>query len=292
MESSDTSRDVVKYITRLVTVRLVDLLVVDDDDHHGPADLFPPDATITLQHFSILQFLESGSTHWYHLDPLIAQAHMAQTCLVYLSQYIEDSPRRTEKDLITYLFLGYACRNWYLHYRRHESDDKDARAMLILTSKTALHDWLRVHQPDRPDAKPFANFDPKEAGGDLYYACCCGLESVVRRLLGIGRDVNVQGGHYGSPLNAATAGNHIRVMELLLEGGASIGAAGGVYDSAIQVAATYGHIAATKLLLTFGADDLAQASSWMTASVIAGRSGYAEIAALITHNVRPLVRMP
>jgi ankyrin repeat protein len=81
-------------------------------------------------------------------------------------------------------------------------------------------------------------------------------------------------------------------MELLLEGGASIGAAGGVYDSAIQVAATYGHIAATKLLLTFGADDLAQASSWMTASVIAGRSGYAEIAALITHNVRPLVRMP
>lgn len=49
---------------------------------------------------------------------------------------------------------------------------------------------------------------------------------MVSRLLDSGADVNVQGGRYGTALQAASAGGDIDIVRLLLDSGADVNAWG------------------------------------------------------------------
>jgi ankyrin repeat protein len=56
-------------------------------------------------------------------------------------------------------------------------------------------------------------------------------------LLDRGADVNAQGGHYGSALQAASFGGHENVVRMLLvRHGADVNSQGGEYGSALHAA--------------------------------------------------------
>ena len=58
----------------------------------------------------------------------------------------------------------------------------------------------------------------------------------MRLLLDHGADVNAQGGHYGSPLQAALQSKKIEAIQLLLDRGADVNLQGGKFVSALQAA--------------------------------------------------------
>ena len=73
-------------------------------------------------------------------------------------------------------------------------------------------------------------------------------------LLERGADINVQGGLYGSALQAAVKGGNQEIISLLLERGADVNVQGGFYGNALQAAAAGGNPRIVKLLLDYGAD--------------------------------------
>ncbi|KAJ7261419.1 ankyrin repeat-containing domain protein [Mycena rebaudengoi] len=77
---------------------------------------------------------------------------------------------------------------------------------------------------------------------------------IVRLLLEKGADVNVQGGRYGSALQAASKAGHVEIGCILLENGADVLAVGGKFGTALFAAVAGKHIDMVQLLLDNGAE--------------------------------------
>jgi hypothetical protein len=58
----------------------------------------------------------------------------------------------------------------------------------------------------------------------------------VEMLLDKDADVNPQGGYYGNALQAASAGDYIKIVEMLLAKDVDVNAQGGVFRNALQAA--------------------------------------------------------
>jgi ankyrin repeat protein len=83
--------------------------------------------------------------------------------------------------------------------------------------------------------------------------------------LDAGADVNLEGGLYGSPLQAASSHGNLRYMRKFLELEAYVNTNVGWYGSPLQGAAKRGSLAAVKLLLEHGADvNLRGGKYWCT----------------------------
>lgn len=65
-------------------------------------------------------------------------------------------------------------------------------------------------------------------------------DNIVQLLITNGDDVNLQGGHYGSALQAAAYRGQENTVQLLLTNGANVNLQGGDYDSALQAASFRG----------------------------------------------------
>jgi ankyrin repeat protein len=81
---------------------------------------------------------------------------------------------------------------------------------------------------------------------------------IVEKLLDARADVNVKGGEYGFPLQAAAFQGNEEIVKLLVEEGAKVNAQGGKYGTALQAAASIGETAIVKYLLGKGANVNAQ----------------------------------
>ena len=71
------------------------------------------------------------------------------------------------------------------------------------------------------------------------------------RLIEVGADVSAQGGNYGSPIRAASAGGHGKIVELLLNTGRADPSAQDAKHgrTSLSFAAEKGHIAIVEKLL-------------------------------------------
>ncbi|KAB5513482.1 hypothetical protein GE09DRAFT_980708 [Coniochaeta sp. 2T2.1] len=67
-------------------------------------------------------------------------------------------------------------------------------------------------------------------------------------------DVHTQGGYYGTALQAASAGGHKEVVEMLLGKGADVHTQGGYYGTALQAASAGGHKEVVQILLDYHAE--------------------------------------
>jgi hypothetical protein len=242
---------------------LAGLIVTDSRDDNStnkarPGDIVSGNTIVRLAHFSIKEFLEScrilaSDARIFHLDSSREHRFLLDSCISYLNHY-SGSPAKCMElvDLTTFPLLQYACSNWFWHSKSSMTDGHTARISSLLMSDNRTRDWLRCHQPDNDWISPFAT-DFNDFGSGLYYASFLEMESVVRDMLHRGAVVDVQGGAYGFPLQAAAVTGNLLVMQMLLDKGAEVDACGGIYSNALIAATREGHADAVKLLLVHGA---------------------------------------
>ena len=76
---------------------------------------------IKLAHFSVKEFLLSGMIEKCEAAPLLTsinlnQCFMTEACLYYILSYEESEEKaRSEKDLLSFPLLAYACQYWPDH---------------------------------------------------------------------------------------------------------------------------------------------------------------------------------
>ncbi|KAK1485066.1 hypothetical protein CTAM01_12692 [Colletotrichum tamarilloi] len=107
---------------------------------------------------------------------------------------------------------------------------------------------LLSHEKRRSKSRSVADF----AKNALHDACFYGESGIVKLLLQEGADINLQGGHEGSPLHAACSQGHMKTVCVLLENKANIDLERNG-ETALGVACARGHYAVAELLLARGA---------------------------------------
>ncbi|CEL11527.1 hypothetical protein ASPCAL14629 [Aspergillus calidoustus] len=173
--------------------------------------------------------------------------------------------------------VSWACRlldpgafNWVLWAKAYEGDEDHGRYSNDKPQE-ADSDETRVDQTsaekndesrkeaeehDVPDQAEDGARTARETGASpMYYACLLGLLDVVKRLHADGLDINVQGGLFGTPLQAAIVKMQRPTVRYLVENGADIAVqGGGVYTYAICAAAWAGDLEIFELLVDRGTD--------------------------------------
>ena len=98
----------------------------------------------------------------------------------------------------------------------------------------------------------------------LQAASTRGLYEIARALMDKGAQIDLQGGTYGTALQAAIAQKHRMVADFLLEKGANVNVQGGVYGNALQAAVVVQDEGMVTKLLSLGADVNAQGGKYGT----------------------------
>lgn len=117
----------------------------------------------------------------------------------------------------------------------------------------------------------------------LGLACFFGHAEAARYLLGAGADVSqrAQNAQKVQPIHAASAGNHLKIVEMLVAHGADVNAKqeGGFVP--IHSSAQNGNLAMTQLLLRHGADKTAKTDDGKTAKDFALAGGHTHVAEIL-----------
>ena len=107
-------------------------------------------------------------------------------------------------------------------------------------------------------------------GNALHAAVLGNQKAIAELLIKAGADVNLQGGNFGSALQAAAATHGMDpIVKLLLEKGANVNLRGGKYGTALIAAASIDNVAAIRLLLNANVDVNAPVGSYGTALIAA-----------------------
>ena len=75
----------------------------------------------------------------------------------------------------------------------------------------------------------------------LHIAALHGYETIARKLIEAGLDVNARQDKSGTALQAASFGGHDQLIRILVDKGADVNALGGQYGTALQAASSKGY---------------------------------------------------
>jgi hypothetical protein len=224
---------------------------------------------VRLAHFSVQEYLESDRIRHqaaaaFSLQPLTAYTTLAQICLAYFldRQFLDRA--KTATDLNEFLLALYAARNWYIHFRNSEENNKYNDLLLIdLLTSGVCETWIRVSDPERPWRVPDMARSHASIATPLYYTALLGLHTPIQKLLRMQQDAMLQGKKadtkapcrkYGNALQAALYGGYDKVIQLLLDQGTDVNAKGGEYGNVLQAALYRGYEKVVQLLLDQGAE--------------------------------------
>ncbi|EXA53641.1 hypothetical protein FOVG_01379 [Fusarium oxysporum f. sp. pisi HDV247] len=184
-----------------------------------------------LAHFSIKEYLLKQA----QFSLKNASIAISKTCLTYLTD-IRGSHSTIRRD---FPMARYAAESWMDYAVSAETSEDIVRTTVsFLRDETMFQRWCQLYQPD------YASVDdpgPPRASR-LYYACFCGLARSAKDLMAEGADIDVQGGRYGTALQAASSEGHPEIVQLLLDKGADVNAQGGECDNALQAASSKGNL--------------------------------------------------
>jgi hypothetical protein len=147
---------------------------------------------------------------------------------------VKDNPTKDQ----LYPFLPYTAAYWPLHYVSQEAtaasqSRKDARTLCNLAGHQ-VSIWVPSYFERR--------YLLWKGWTDLTLASYLGLKLIVEDiLLEEKTDINMQGGYFGTALQAASVNGHEKVGELLLAKGADVNAQGRFFGSALQAASVGDH---------------------------------------------------
>ncbi|KAF4768676.1 hypothetical protein HAV15_002769 [Penicillium sp. str.  len=108
-----------------------------------------------------------------------------------------------------------------------------------------------------------------------------GRQKIIKLLLDKGADINVQGGYYGNPLQAASRRGYLKIVKLLLDKGANVNTQGGYYSNPLQAASEAGYLEIVKLLLDKGAGINIQGGGFDNPLLAASIRGHQDIVKLL-----------
>jgi len=177
-----------------------------------------------LQHTDLLADDRSGTMS----QADVCHTEIAGACLRYilsLSEQVLETGKRAPRRALA----RYAAKHWSEHLRMcsrpRNRELCDLACNLLQYNTTALLAWLQLC--DVEQASPDWELTAADLAPPLYYAATTGVSEVVSSMILPGVDVDATGGRYGSALQAASAGGHVEVVEVLLDAGAQIDAGNG-----------------------------------------------------------------
>lgn len=196
---------------------------------------------ISAKDFLLSEKIKEGNASKFAVSELLAQSHMAQSCLAYLL-HVETLPF-AECQAKPLQLSAYAAKYWINHMIQAQETQDGTHAWTLMKQLFALKkgssaNWVKL-----------AGFSTA-----LEAAAFHGYQPIVQHLLEMGEDVNDAGEHGGTALEAAASRGHEGVVRLLLEKGANVDAVGGNYGGALYAASLEGYEDVVRLLLEKGVD--------------------------------------
>ncbi|KAF4771904.1 hypothetical protein HAV15_004523 [Penicillium sp. str.  len=255
-------------------------------------DLYGEPTTIArIAHFSVQEYLEldripqQGAAK-FRIQNKQAHSEMAQICLVYLLDPTLSNGELDEAKLENFPFAHFAAAYWFFFYRNSGKEKSDIEGLILRLFKDQRGSFL-TWGGFLGNALQVASsgFTTDGRSDKHYYHVANGKtvqnEKTVQTLLYHGADVNIQGGRFGTALQAASCEGHEKVVQILLDQGADINAQGGKYSNALQAAAQGGHEKVVQILLDQGADISAEGYPYGNALQAAAQGGYEKVVQIL-----------
>jgi hypothetical protein len=261
----------------------------DDDDTGENQDV------VQFIHQSIIDFL-TRNQRLVKLDPTLApnaigasHARLASCCMAYIMQEefrllamdissIANSDKGVLEEMKeSYPLLEYTSVNLLAHAENAQAEGMSQISLLRRLEERGGYEILQLLHDI------FVRLDGSFKGAQLlYWVSLQGFHYLVQALLLERRaNVNAQGGHYGTALQAAAGTSRTDMAVLLLEHGANVNAQGGDYGTALYTAVAQGNRDIVALLLDRGANVNAQSRVHGTALQAAAARGNRDIVALL-----------
>ena len=174
---------------------------------------FAPTAThpdffteLRLSHFSVQDYLTStqigsGSSASFKLEKRLADNFIANTCLIYLSQFDKEECL-TKSTFGLFPLTLYAAQYWVYHACSSGKDIPTSLQEPVLQffqSDNVFYNWVRIFDIDRwnhlqPRVETNLDRSLSSIAPALYYAAASGMTTICQRLLESGVNVNERGG--------------------------------------------------------------------------------------------------
>ncbi|KAI0383616.1 hypothetical protein F5Y04DRAFT_278797 [Hypomontagnella monticulosa] len=227
--------------------------IITTGSHPRESEEITEDAEIRLAHFSVKEYLQSegicDKLSRFSVKKKSTNRYQAHACLAYMMQL---KGLTINKDILdNYPFARYSAQYWTAHVRDIQSylqaDSPLVRhVQQFLDSRDDILTWVRLFDPDSREPRHDAVM------GDLlspiYYASLCGLLHHVKYLILRGVDVDIRGGLYERPLQAACQHGYGFITRALLDAGAIVADLDGG-DKAVIAAAQSGQVDVVKMLI-------------------------------------------
>ena len=191
--------------------------------------------TLTAAHASVVDFLKEERVQiGQELEVFYTRAtmnlEMAETCLAYLLEIVEDEVVLGDDNIIDYPLARFSAELWDNCYRQvvansGESDVDmtrvNALVMRLFASRETMLKWIRLCNPDYDAYR--VNFDLliSNVKPVMYYAALLGLPGIVYSLIKDGHSVDeIVSGGCGTALVAACVYGRENIASILLANGA------------------------------------------------------------------------
>ena len=257
---------------------------------------------IRFAHYSVKEYLVStrvrnSACSEFAIKESEAHRFIVDTCLSYL--LLLDQPNSLSRQILEeHPLLRYVAEHWPTHFIQgrpeqghyHASDSptmKLAEALFENDKNACFLSWLRICDRDS-----WSSSELDKTLGDvaspLYYACLLSLSEIVEVSIKNSADPNLQGGYYGTALQAASYNGQEAVVQLLLDQAADPNLQGGRYGTALQAASCNGQEAVVQLLLDQASDPNLQGGEYSTALQAASCNGHKSVVQLLLdHDADP-----
>jgi ankyrin repeat protein len=273
---------------------LVVLTVISSNEVTADYDLSPRNCeALVLAHYSVQEYLTSerclqGPMARFGTTPEACHGFIMSSCLSYLQ--LLDEADYFSINRVDHVKLGLYSANFWINHAQNTTMNRRLTQQVIgimTNSEAVYYNWIKMHDPDQPQERSDITRDSYSVPGPLYYSCLVGFTNVTQHLIRIkDADVNAQGGHYGTALQAASVGGYDKIVDALLAKGADVNAQGGEYGTALQAASVGGYDKIVNALLAKGADVNAQGGVYGTALLAASEGGHNKVVdILLTYSV-------
>ena len=242
------------------------------DIRGGEASNSVEDQTVHFVHFSVKEYLLKTMDiehrilrKGYFTERSRVQELITKICLRYLC--LKDFQQAAHSTIIQfntraekYAFLHYAALYMPTHLLQAQPGSQSIVNLCNALLDPSESRWLAFSEVHgawddgnfEKFMEKFRNFYPNP----LYYASYLGMFETVKYLLGCGIDINITGGTFATPLQAAASSGQTDLVRLLLDHGADVDLVDltSGFGNALQAAAAHGHEGVVTMLLDHGAN--------------------------------------